>query len=83
MRSLYSYISVREREEIAETPIEQAMKNYRETRSVLLVVYGLLIIALVAAGMHTLCDAKPPPSSPAAGVVPNPATAPPSPPKSP
>ncbi len=56
MQSLYNYISVREREEIAEAPIEQAMKNYRETRSVLLVVYALLIIALVSAGVHALRD---------------------------
>ncbi|MGY3347093.1 hypothetical protein ACVI1I_006318 [Bradyrhizobium sp. USDA 4459] len=72
MQSLYNYISVREREEIAETPIEQAMKNYRETRGVLLVVYAVLVIALVIAGVHTLYDATPPPSSPAAGVAPSP-----------
>ncbi|MGY4253617.1 heme/copper-type cytochrome/quinol oxidase subunit 2 [Bradyrhizobium sp. USDA 4516] len=72
MQSLYNYISVREREEIAETPIEQAMKNYRETRGVLLVVYAVLVIALVVAGVHTLYDATPPPSSPAAGVAPSP-----------
>lgn len=73
MQSLYSYISVREREEIAETPIEQAMKNYRETRGVLVVVYALLIGALVAAGVHTLYNATPSPSSPAPGVAPSPA----------
>ncbi|WP_024921551.1 MULTISPECIES: hypothetical protein [unclassified Afipia] len=83
MQSLYNYISVREREEIAETPIEQAMKNYRETRGVLLVVYAVLVIALIAAGVHTLCDAAPAPSSPAVSVapgqppVPPPATKPP------
>ncbi|RXH28957.1 hypothetical protein XH99_14285 [Bradyrhizobium nanningense] len=54
LQSLYSYISVREREEIAETPIEQAMKNYRETRGVLLFVYVLLIVVLIAAGARTL-----------------------------
>lgn len=68
MQSLYSYISVREREEIAETPIEQAMKNYRETRGTLLVVYALLIGALVAFGVHALHDATPSPSSAATGV---------------
>ncbi len=83
MQSLYNYISVREREEIAETPIEQAMKNYRETRGVLLVVYAVLVIALVAAGMHTLSDAAPSPSSPAAGVAPSPAPVPPPPAKPP
>ncbi|MET4312696.1 hypothetical protein [Bradyrhizobium sp. RT4b] len=83
MQSLFSYISVREREEIAETPIEQAMKNYRETRGVLLVVYGLLIGALVAAGVHTLHDVTPSPSSPAAGVAPRPALVPPPPAKPP
>ncbi|PIT00319.1 hypothetical protein TSA1_05725 [Bradyrhizobium nitroreducens] len=66
MQSLYSYISVREREEIAEAPIEQAMKNYRETRGVLLVVYALLIAALVAFGVHTLNDVTPSPSKPTA-----------------
>lgn len=54
MQTLYSYISAREREEIAEAPIEQAMKNYRETRLILLVVYVLLVVALIVAGMHTL-----------------------------
>ncbi|MEY9459710.1 hypothetical protein ABH973_000123 [Bradyrhizobium ottawaense] len=76
MQSLYNYISIREREEIAETPIEQAMKNYRETRSVLLVVYAALVIALLAAGVNTLYDATPSPSGPAAGVAPKPAPVP-------
>ncbi len=54
MQTLYSYISAREREEIAEAPIEQAMKNYRETRFILTVVYAFLVAALIAAGVHTL-----------------------------
>jgi t-SNARE complex subunit (syntaxin) len=54
MQTLYSYISAREREEIAEAPIEQAMKNYRETRLILLVVYALLVVALIVAGVHTI-----------------------------
>ncbi|MBB4376365.1 hypothetical protein [Bradyrhizobium sp. SBR1B] len=65
LQSLYSYISVREREEIAETPIEQAMKNYRETRGVLFVVYALLVGVLVAAGLHTLQDVTSPSRWPA------------------
>ncbi len=76
MQSLYSYISVREREEIAETPIEQAMKNYRETRGALLVIYVVLIGALVAFGVHTLRDVTPQPSSPATGAGPNPVQSP-------
>lgn len=75
LQSLYSYISVREREEIAETPIEQAMKNYRETRGALLVVYVLLIIVLVAAGVHTLYEA-PVPSNSGTGVTPSSSAAP-------
>lgn len=54
MQTLYSYISAREREEIAEAPIEQALKNYRETRSVLLIVYLLLVVALIGVGIRTL-----------------------------
>jgi hypothetical protein len=54
MRTLYSYISEREREEIAEAPIEQAMDNYRETRTILLVVYAVLVIALGYFGVVTL-----------------------------
>jgi hypothetical protein len=76
MQSLYSYITVREREEIAETPIEQAMKNYRETRGALLIVYILLIGALVAFGIHTLSDVTPLPSSPTTGAGPSAAPSP-------
>ncbi|MCP3380007.1 hypothetical protein NLM31_06045 [Bradyrhizobium sp. CCGUVB4N] len=83
MQSLYSYISVREREEIAETPIEEAMKNYRETRGVLFGVYILLIGVLVAAGVHTLHDVTPSPSSRATGAAPSQAPVPPPPAKSP
>lgn len=83
MQSLYSYISVREREEIAETPIEQAMKTYRETRGVLLVVYVLLIAALVAFGIHSLSEVTPSPANSSASGRPSPAqtqTPPPKPP---
>jgi hypothetical protein len=55
-----------EREEIAEAPIEQAMKNYRETRNTLIVVYAGLILAFVAAGAHTICQENS--SSPGAAV---------------
>jgi hypothetical protein len=50
MQTLFGYISAREREEIAETPIQQAMDNYRETRCVLTLVYVGLVAALIAAG---------------------------------
>ncbi|EAQ35285.1 hypothetical protein NB311A_13251 [Nitrobacter sp. Nb-311A] len=83
MQSLYSYISVREREEIAETPIDQAMKNYRETHGALLVVYGLLIVVLIAFGVHALQDVTPSASNPAASVAPSPAAVPPPPAKLP
>jgi hypothetical protein len=54
MQTLYSYISAREREEIAEAPIQQAMDNYYETRGALTFVYIGLIVALIAAGLQTL-----------------------------
>lgn len=54
LQTLYTYISVRERAEIAEEPIEQAMKNYRETRNLLLPIYIAMVIILVAFGWHTL-----------------------------
>jgi hypothetical protein len=76
MQSLYSYISVREREEIAETPIDQAMKNYRETRGMLLVVYALLIVILIAFGVHALHDVTPSPPSAATSVGPSPTQVP-------
>jgi hypothetical protein len=60
MQTLYNYISVREREEIAETPIEQAMKSYRETRNALVGVYVGLVILLLAAGVQTLRQAPAP-----------------------
>lgn len=61
-QTLYTYISAREREEIAEEPINQAMKNYRETRNVLLVVYALLIAILVSVGWADLHE-KPVPAA--------------------
>lgn len=62
MQTLYTYISTKEREEIADTPIEQAMKNYRETRAVLLVIYVALTAGLGAAGIYTLLN-QPQPTS--------------------
>jgi uncharacterized membrane protein YraQ (UPF0718 family) len=62
---------LREREEIAETPIEQAMKNYRETRGALLVVYVLLIGVLIAAGVHTFYDENPVSSASSSGTSPS------------
>jgi hypothetical protein len=70
MQTLYSYISTREREEIAEAPIQQAMENYRQTRCALTVVYLGLIAVLIAAGAYTLCQRPSPPPSPAGGSAP-------------
>lgn len=53
-QTLYTYISNRERTEIAEEPIEQALKNYRETRNVLLIVYFFLVVVLIGFGLHDL-----------------------------
>lgn len=54
MQTLYSYISDRERQEIADAPIDQAMRSYNLTHRVLAVVYGVLILLLLAIGWHTL-----------------------------
>jgi hypothetical protein len=54
MQTLYNYISTREREEIAVTPIEMAIKNYRETRTVLAIVYAILFMVLMSFGGYTL-----------------------------
>lgn len=64
MQTLYSYISAREREEIAVAPIEEAMRNYRETRSVLMVVYGVLVCGLIYFGAVVL-NQRPSPAAPA------------------
>ncbi len=69
MQTLYSYISAREREEIAEAPIQQAMENYRETRNVLILVYLCLMGALIAAGVHTLFQPPAVVASPGSGAV--------------
>lgn len=77
MQTLYSYISTREREEIAEAPIEQAMRNYRETRGALTVVYALLVLALGYFGVVTLHQPPPaPPPQPAAPAASPPLLAP-------
>jgi hypothetical protein len=68
MQTLYTYISVQEREEIAEAPIAQAMASYREVRRALLIVYVVLIGALVWAGVQTLC--APPPAAVAVETAP-------------
>jgi hypothetical protein len=86
MQTLYSYISAREREEIAEAPIQQAMRNYRETRGTLAVVYFSLVVALIYFGCVA---AKQPPAAspsatpPAAAPPPVPPVAPPAPPAPP
>ncbi len=54
LQTLYNYISTRERNEIADTPIAGAMKNYHETRTILLLIYVLLVILLVGFGSYTL-----------------------------
>jgi len=73
MQTLYTYISTKEREEIADTPIEQAIANYRETRAVLLVIYVALATGLGAAGLYTLINQAQPVSqgSTANSVVPS------------
>lgn len=62
MQTLFSYISQNEREAIAEAPIETAMKSYRETRCVLLIVYLLLVLILVSAALMTLWRLYGPPT---------------------
>jgi hypothetical protein len=54
MQTLYSYISEREREEIAEAPINDAVRGYWETWLALLVVYVCLVSFLIFAGARTL-----------------------------
>ena len=54
MKALYSQISTRERDEIADTPIVGVMKSYYETRRILLVIYGVLVVLLIGFGIFTL-----------------------------
>lgn len=61
MQTLFSYISPAERNAIAETPIETAMKNYRETRHILLIVYVVLVSILLGSALNTLCGFYGPP----------------------
>lgn len=69
MQTLYTYISAEEREEIADQPIQQAIRNYRETRAVLLVIYLALVTALAGAGYYTLTHAKAAPPTAAPGQI--------------
>lgn len=61
MRTLFSYISAVEREAIADAPIETAMRSYRETRSILLVAYIILVLILLGASLSTLWTLYGPP----------------------
>jgi hypothetical protein len=54
MQTLYSYISQKEREEIAEAPIEKAIENYWTTHRVLAFIYVLLFFSLSLMGGYTL-----------------------------
>lgn len=54
MQTLYSYISQKEREEIAEAPIEQAIENYWQTHRVLVFTYVALCVTLLLMGVYTL-----------------------------
>lgn len=54
MQTLFTYISNKERDEIAEQPIEEALTNYRETRGILTGVYAALVAILLVAGFHAL-----------------------------
>lgn len=53
-KSLYSYISAEERANIADGPITSAIKNYRQTRNVLVVVYAVLFLVLCFAAWQSL-----------------------------
>lgn len=64
MQTLFTYISNKERDEIAEQPIEDAVSNYRETRAVLAVVYGILVGVLLTAGLQALQGLPQPPDVP-------------------
>lgn len=61
MQTLYTYISAKERNEIADLPIQQAVQNYRETRRVLLIIYSALILGLIIAGFAALTHDEPSP----------------------
>lgn len=73
-QTLYIYISVREREEIAEEPIAQAMRNYRETRNVLLVVYAFLVAILFGFGSYDLRERPTPMAEPQPQSIAQPST---------
>lgn len=76
LRTLYNYVSTREREEIADIPIRDAMRNYNETQAILFVIYLILVVLLVGFGASTLWQNSSPvspasvtPSSPASKPV--------------
>ena len=75
LHTLYNYVSPQERNEIADTPIEEAMKNYRETRAILLLIYVLLVALLVGFGIYTLRHSLAAPPSNSAPIA-KPAAAP-------
>jgi hypothetical protein len=54
LRTLYNYISTQERNEIADAPITDAMTNYCETRTILLMIYVVLVALLIGFGIFTL-----------------------------
>ena len=54
MQTLSAYISTKEREEISDGPIDMAIRSYRSTRTFLLFIYIVLVIALTGAGVYTL-----------------------------
>jgi hypothetical protein len=54
MQTLYTYISNKERDEITDQLIQQAIKNYLETRNVLLIIYVLLSVILIVGGFYAL-----------------------------
>ena len=58
LQTLYSYISPRERDEIADTPIIEAMNSYRETRKVLILVYACFVLLLTGFGIHSLLQSQ-------------------------
>jgi hypothetical protein len=63
--TLYNYISEKERDEIAEKPIKDALANYRQTRAVLTLLYAFLVAVLLSFGCAALPGSQPAPAKPA------------------
>lgn len=61
IQTLYAYVSAKERQEIADAPIQRALSSYRETRNILGVVYAVLVAVLVTFGLVSM---EPPLSAP-------------------